>query len=394
MLKIACDINETAVRTALRGVGEYVSVLPWTGLLEPKPIWPFRVDFGRPSRHRRVALTQVSRGKSGDHRSTQRPSLKASFTCSCHDTGERAAFSVSANDAYEEEGSLGLSGADIPAGRITRRQRRSWLVVMLASAITIGLAALYWIIVTDAGSGTSPQTIQDVSTTFNQVGATGHMKGQLNSLVAIVLIGLPLLVPLIWFAWLYNAIVEKEEGVYGAWAQVQSNYQRRADLIPNLVNSVRRYVQYEHQTFVDVTAEHGDALEPLVEALDQVDEARQQAEQLGETPKPDAEAEARLEELAVAQQAVERNISRLFGVVEAYPQLRSSEQFLELQAQLEGAENRINVARVQFNRSVEDYNASIRKLPGSLIAGLGRFQRKAYFQAAKGATEAVGVGFN
>lgn len=255
--------------------------------------------------------------------------------------------------------------------------------------MALGLVAVgagLWLIATS-----DPPQIQNVASDLNQVGATGDMNGGLKGLINLSLISLPLIVPLLWLAWLYNGIVSKEEQVFAAWAQVESNYQRRRDLLPNLVRTVSRYLEHERGTLVEVTAERGDALRSLSAALQEVEAAQEEAEQQA-AARPDTQDS--LERLAVAQAAVDRSLGRFFALAESYPDLRAADQFLELQAQLEGTENRINVARIQFNHQVEEFNGAIRQLPGSLLARLGNFRRKAYFQASEGAAEAAEVRFD
>ena len=256
----------------------------------------------------------------------------------------------------------------------------------LAIAV-LAVGAGLWLIAATAG----PFGVQDVASDLNQVGATGAMNSGLKGLINLMLISVPLIVPLLWLAWLYNDLVDKEEQVFAAWAQVESNYQRRRDLLPNLVRTVARYLEHERGTLVEITEERRAALRPLGAALDDVEAARNQAEEQAEaTP----EVEAAMARLAAAQAAVERSLGRFFALAEDYPDLRAADQFLELQAQLEGTENRLNVARIQFNQSVEAFNGALRQLPGSLLARLGDFRRKAYFQAAEGAAAAAEVRFD
>jgi LemA protein len=245
-----------------------------------------------------------------------------------------------------------------------------------------------WLI---AASG-SPPEIQNVASDLNQVGATGEMNGGLKGLVNLSLLTLPLILPLVWLVWLYNGIVGKEEQVFAAWAQVESNYQRRRDLVPNLVGTVERYLEYERGTLGEITEERGAALRALGGALDEVAAAQKDAEQQAAVDRETTQAE--LERLAAAQTIVDRSLGRFFALAENFPDLRAGDQFLELQAQLEGTENRINVARVRFNQRVEEFNGAIRQLPGSLLARVGDFRRKAYFQASKGAAEAAAVRFD
>lgn len=268
------------------------------------------------------------------------------------------------------------------------RDTRTAPLVMLA-ALLLSSGALYWLLLAGAG----PAPIENVAQTLNQVGAPGEMNGSLQRFISLSLFGLPLVLPLVWLVWLYNGIVDKEEQVYAAWAQVESNFQRRSDLLPNLVRMVDRYLEHERDTSIDVTAQRAAALNPLAAALKDVDTAQKAAAELATETKPAATAEAALARLAAAQDAVGQSLGRFFGVVENYPQLRSADQFLELQAQLEGTENRVNVARLEFNRAVENYNGAIRRMPGSLVARVGDFGRKAYFQAEEGAAEAAELAF-
>jgi LemA protein len=251
-----------------------------------------------------------------------------------------------------------------------------------------GLSALVFGLFTGGGGESA---IQDVSETINQVGSTGEMNNTLSNVLAIFLI---LAVPAGLWVFIYNSLVSREEAVFSAWAQVESSYQRRSDLIPTLVDSVSRYLNYESDTLTRVTeARRGDAdeLNRLVQEL--IDAQQSSSELLGAGQDMLEDASALLA-LQQAQLAVGGRMTRLFALAEDYPELRSSDQFLELQGQLEGTENRINVARVRFNEAVEDYNQAIRKVPGSLIAGLSQFQRKAYFQADEGNDNAPGLDFN
>ena len=280
-----------------------------------------------------------------------------------------------------QHGALPSAFGSAPA----RRHRVPFAGAVLVGGVAAVGAAL-WLI---AAGGPSP--IQDVASDLNQAGATGEMKAGVKGLINLMLVGLPLIVPPLWLAWLYNDLVGKEEQVFAAWAQVESNYQRRRDLLPNLVRSVGRYLEHERGTLVEITEERGAAFRPLAAALDEVSAAQKQAEEQTQAAPETEDAMARL---AAAQAAVDRSLGRFFALAEDYPDLRAADQFLELQAQLEGTENRLNVARVQFNQRVEEFNGAIRQLPGSLLARLGDFRRKAYFQAEDGAAAAAEVRFD
>ncbi|MGM0565906.1 MAG: LemA family protein [Bacteroidota bacterium] len=171
----------------------------------------------------------------------------------------------------------------------------------------------------------------------------------------------------------YNALVTAEEEIEGNWAQVENVYQRRADLIPNLVNTVKGYASHERET------------------LEGVIEARSKATSVNVNPS-ELNQES-VEQFNQAQQQLSSALSRLMVVVERYPDLKASQNFRDLQAQLEGTENRIAVERRKFNESVKDYNASIRRFPKNLLANSFGFERKAYFESDAGASEAPEVNF-
>lgn len=265
-----------------------------------------------------------------------------------------------------------------------------YMAVAVAGNVLLGIA---WMMLTNdpaisqtVSDAASSQTIQNVSEILNQSGKVGEMNKSLSSLVSIALISLPLIGSLIWFALCYNGLVNKEEDVLASWAQVESNYQRRADLIPNLVSSVRTYIEHENQTMTDVAK--------LRSQADKVAQENAQVQEIGKDAVSHLNDEAYMTSLAQAQQNLGGQVRGLMLAVEAYPNLRSSDQFMQLQAQLEGTENRINVARMAFNEAVGQFNSSIRKMPGSLIAGLGNFQRKAYFKADEGAATAPTLSFD
>ena len=173
----------------------------------------------------------------------------------------------------------------------------------------------------------------------------------------------------------YNSLQQMEEGVFRAWSDVESNLQRRADLIPNLVQTVKGYAAHEKET------------------LQAVVEARSKATGINLSTGDLNNAQA-MQRLADAQGALSGALSRLMVVVERYPDLKANQGFLDLQNQLEGTENRINVARQRYNRAVETFNASIRKFPYSLTNSLIlKLERKEYFKAEAGAKEAPKVSF-
>lgn len=172
-----------------------------------------------------------------------------------------------------------------------------------------------------------------------------------------------------------NGLVEREENVESAWAQVENQYQRRADLIPNLVNTVRGAADFEQETLTAVI------------------EARSQATSVN-VSSDDLNDPAKLQQFQAAQQQLSGALSRLLVSVERYPELKANNNFRDLQAQLEGTENRIATERKRFNDAAQGYNTSIRKFPTSIFASIGGFERKAYFEAEQGAEQAPSVDFS
>ena len=170
-----------------------------------------------------------------------------------------------------------------------------------------------------------------------------------------------------------NKMVNADEAVMSQWAKVENQYQRRADLIPNLVNTVKGYASHEKET------------------LDAVVNARAKATQV--TISPDNLNEASLQKYQAAQGELSQTLGRLLMVTENYPDLKANQNFLELQAQLEGTENRISTERTRYTDMVRDYNAMIRRFPASIIAGIGGFDKKPQFTAEAGAEKAPKVKF-
>lgn len=196
---------------------------------------------------------------------------------------------------------------------------------------------------------------------------------------SVVLIGILVVIGailLLTLPGIYNRLVKAEESVNQSWANVQSAYQRRADLIPNLVNTVKGYANHEQQTLIKVIEERAKATQTNLN----IDPAKLD--------------EASLAQYQKAQDEMGSALSRLLVTVEQYPDLKANQNFLELQAQLEGTENRINVERRTFNETVNAYNTSLRRFPTTLFAGMFGFSKKPYFQAQAGADTAPKVDFN
>lgn len=177
----------------------------------------------------------------------------------------------------------------------------------------------------------------------------------------------------IWGILTRNRLVDREESVKNQWANVESQYQRRADLIPNLVNVVKGYVFHENSTLIDVV------------------NARSKATQI--TVNLDNLADDELEKYSKAQGEISSAIGRLLMVRENYPELKANQNFLDLQVQLEGTENRIAVERMRYNKAVKEYNASTRQFPALFIAKLFDFPTMSYFEADKDSETAGEVEF-
>ncbi|MBR4802473.1 MAG: LemA family protein [Bacteroidales bacterium] len=189
--------------------------------------------------------------------------------------------------------------------------------------------------------------------------------------LAIVLIAV--IVAVLWGLGKYNSLVKEEQNVERAWSDVENQYQRRADLIPNLVETVKGYAEHESETLQNVIEARAKATSVQVDSKNLTEESIQQYQQ--------------------AQGELGNAIGRLLVSVERYPDLKANQNFLELQSQLEGTENRINNARDAFNSAAQTYNTAIKVFPANLVAKIGGFVNKAYFKASEGAAEAPKVQF-
>jgi LemA protein len=220
-----------------------------------------------------------------------------------------------------------------------------------------------------------------------QAEGAGEMPKSLQNISSLIAISLPVLLCIFVFLYLYNNVVSLEEEVAANWSQVESQYQRRADLIPNLVNMVKGYAEHEKKVLVEVAAQRA----KLAEALASLNESKGEAEILSNNAGAHLDDEAYMARLAAVQSRFSKDVVGIFALTENYPGLKSSDNFIALQDQLEGTENRINIARMVFNETVRDYNKAIRVMPGSLVASVGGFKRKAYFETDKGNKDSVKV---
>ena len=196
------------------------------------------------------------------------------------------------------------------------------------------------------------------------------MKKGLIILIAVAAVVLGIF---FWFQGNYNNMVKMDEGVQAAWSQVENVYQRRADLIPNLVATVKGYASHEQQT------------------LEGVISARSKATQI--TVNPEDLTSEQMEKFQKAQGELGSALGKLLAITENYPDLKANTNFLELQAQLEGTENRIAVERKKFNDAARVYNTTIRQFPKNIVAGMFGFEKKPYFEAQEGAEQAPKVEF-
>ncbi|MBO5674864.1 MAG: LemA family protein [Bacteroidaceae bacterium] len=180
-------------------------------------------------------------------------------------------------------------------------------------------------------------------------------------------------IAIVWGITGYNGLVGMDEGVQTKWADVETQYQRRADLIPNLVNTVKGYAAHESETLQAVVEARAKATSV------NIDPTNMSAEQIANFQK--------------AQDGVSSALGRLLVTVEKYPDLKANENFRELQAQLEGTENRISVARRDYNEAARKYNTTLRSFPKNILAGMFGFEKKAYFEAQEGSEQAPTVQF-
>ena len=187
-------------------------------------------------------------------------------------------------------------------------------------------------------------------------------------IIVIILIGI-----FMWFKGSYNQMVTRSEGVSSQWSNVENQYQRRLDLIPNLVNTVKGYAEHEQNTLTQVVEARAKATQMRIN-FDQLDEKT-------------------IQQFNSMQVELSSALSRLMAISEQYPNLKANENFRDLQAQLEGTENRIAVERRKFNEDVKSYNAYIRSFPKNILANMFGFTVKPYFEATAGAEKAPEVKF-
>lgn len=193
-----------------------------------------------------------------------------------------------------------------------------------------------------------------------------------NTISLAVILAIALII-IIWLVSAYNGLVKKDEACSQQWSKVESQYQRRLDLIPNLVNTVKGYASHEKETLLEVVQARNVAADSKVD--------------------PNNLTQESLDKYQASQTALKSSLDRLMVVVERYPDLKANQNFLELQSQLEGTENRIAVERQNFADVVNAFNSKIRRFPTNIIAGMFSFERKAYFASEKGAETAPKVEF-
>ena len=191
--------------------------------------------------------------------------------------------------------------------------------------------------------------------------------------ITLIVVAAVLLGGFLWVKNVYNQIVVSDEYVQSMWAQVENVYQRRADLIPNLVSTVKGYAAHESETLESVVAARSKATQVTVDPSELTPEA--------------------LAKFNAAQSELSNALGRLLMIQESYPDLKANQNFLELQAQLEGTENRISTERMKFNDAVKSFNTGIRRFPDNIIASIFGFEKKGYFEAQEGAQTAPVVEF-
>lgn len=194
-----------------------------------------------------------------------------------------------------------------------------------------------------------------------------------KGLIALIVVAVVVIGMFLWVKGSYNSMVKLDEGVEAAWSQVENVYQRRADLIPNLVSTVKGYAAHEQQTLESVVSARSKATQITVDSQDL-------------TPESLAKYQKAQGELGAA-------LGKLLAITENYPDLKANENFMALQSQLEGTENRISVERQKFNEAARGYNTVIRQFPKNILAGMFGFEKKPYFEAVEGAEQAPQVEF-
>lgn len=194
-----------------------------------------------------------------------------------------------------------------------------------------------------------------------------------KGLIVLIVIAVVVLGSFVWVKNSYNSMVKMDEGVSGAWSQVENVYQRRADLIPNLVSTVKGYAAHEQGTLEGVINARSKATQMTVDANNLTPES--------------------LAKYQKAQGELGSALGKLLAITENYPDLKANQNFLELQSQLEGTENRIAVERQKFNEAAKVYNTSIRQFPRNIMAGMFDFEKKPYFESDEGAKTAPKVEF-
>ena len=204
----------------------------------------------------------------------------------------------------------------------------------------------------------------------NQTTASKSRRGLTLTIIVVAVV----LLLVFWGVGQYNSLVVLDEQVNTSWSQVENQYQRRADLIPNLVETVKGYASHERETLEGVINARAKASQPIIQAGEEM-------------------TQEQLNQFQQAQGDLTSAPNRLMVVVERYPELKADENFRQLQAQLEGTENRITTARMDFNNEAQQYNTKVRRFPTNIFAGLFGFHQRPYFQAEAGAEQAPQVKF-
>ena len=204
----------------------------------------------------------------------------------------------------------------------------------------------------------------------NQATATKSRRGLTTTIIIVAVV----LLLVFWGVGQYNSIVVLDEQVNTSWSQVENQYQRRADLIPNLVETVKGYASHERETLEGVINARAKASQPIIQSGEGM-------------------TQEQLNQFQQAQGDLTSALNKLMVVVERYPELKADENFRQLQAQLEGTENRITTARMDFNNQAQQYNTKVRRFPTNIFAGIFGFRQRPYFQAEAGAEQAPQVKF-
>lgn len=278
-------------------------------------------------------------------------------------------------DAQAEALKASLSQPERRHDRPRRQASRLALLIVIICIAAVMLPLTMALIHAPGDPAGGSETVAETAAAPGEAAATDRT---MAALTGAALMSLPAVLILVVFVRVHNGIADKEERVYEAWSKVAGALQSRAELVPDIVEAVSHCMRHESNGADDTREWRADAIEPLADAMNRLIADQQLAAKESGAEPDDGAAVARLAE---AQQKLASSLRDMLAIAECHPTLRSGDQLLPLQSQLEDTENRINAACVELDRSVGEYNSAIRHMPGTLVASFGDFRRKTSFQA-------------